>query len=93
MRVGEPRVWRSRGGEKQCSGAQGAKGVRSTLKLASVTMGVRWHVRVWVIVYSACAYCTGQPMSQHEKEKKTFYQQVLKLRANEASAQGLQNAL
>jgi hypothetical protein len=26
-------------------------------------------------------------------EKKTFYQQVLKLGANEASAQGLQNAL
>jgi hypothetical protein len=28
----------------------------------------------------------------HEK-KKTFYQQVLKLGANEASAQGLQNVL
>ena len=35
-------------------------------------------------------YCTGQPIPH---DKKTFYQQVLKLHANEASAQGLQNAL
>ena len=36
------------------------------------------------------AYCTGQAIPT---KKKTFYRQVLKLGANEASAQGLQNAL
>jgi hypothetical protein len=35
------------------------------------------------------AYCMGQAIP-HEK-KKTFHRHVLKLRANEASAQGLQN--
>jgi hypothetical protein len=35
-------------------------------------------------------YCTGQVIP-HENEQ-TIYQQVLKLGANEASAQGIQNA-
>ena len=36
-------------------------------------------------------YCMGQAIPN--KKKKTFYRQVLKLGANEASAQGLRNAL
>jgi hypothetical protein len=35
-------------------------------------------------------YCMGQAIPN---EKKTFYRQVLKLGANEASAQGLQNSI
>jgi hypothetical protein len=36
-------------------------------------------------------YCTGQAIPN--EKKKTFYQQVLKLGANEASAQELQNTI
>ena len=38
-----------------------------------------------------CYYCMGQAIPTDKK--KTFYRQALKLGANEASAQGLQNAL
>ena len=38
-------------------------------------------------------YCMGQAIPIVKKKKKTFYQPVLKLSANEASAQGLQNAV
>jgi hypothetical protein len=47
-------------------------------------------MRVAQKVSKFCPYCMGQAISN---KKKTFYRQVLKLGANEASAQGLQNAL
>ena len=40
--------------------------------------------------FHGVTYCMGQAIPN---EKKTFYRQVLKLGANEASAQGLQNVL
>ena len=47
--------------------------------------------QVYSISKNLCVYGMGQRLSH--SLKKTIYQQVLKLGANEASAQGLQNAL